>query len=286
MSSTFGHRAEQPHPEGYTLPSAQDDWSEPADMEGLKTAAAAVGGGHDSLAIEWSGYGLAAVACALAFYDLYQPSVIVAAVLLALPLAVMALLLQSPASFEVYSSRWRSSTRTVNLILAVPFGCLLLPNIFHAQVDPLWPAIPAAVTGLAMLATAWTLKARKQLESPNTFVVIVGLCGALYGYGAAALADIQFDTSAGQVVPLQIMDQSKSCGRSCSYHLELPASGVRAQAGWVGVSSRLYYRVRVGDTVCVVNHPGALTLPWYTVGLCNESQSSSAQMAPGAGSRA
>jgi hypothetical protein len=279
MSSTFGHRAEQPHPEGYTLPSAQDDWSEPTDRDGLKRAAASLGGqgsaytgSGDDTAIRWGGYGLAVCACALAFYDLYQPSFIVAAVLLALPLAVMALLLQSPVSFEIYASRWRPTRRYVNLILVAPFGCLLLPNTYHAQVDPLWPLIPAAVTGLAMLATAWSLKARQPLESPNAFVVIVGLCGALYGYGATALANIQFDTSAGQAIPLQVLDTYKSCGRSCSYRIELPSAGSRAQTGWVDVSSSLYYRLHAGDPVCQVSHPGALTLPWYRVGLCSGVQ--------------
>jgi len=276
MSSTFGHRAEQPHPEGYTLPSAQDDWSEPTDRDGLKRAAASVGGqgsaftgaGGDT-AIRWGGYGVAVFASALAFYDLYQPSLIVAAVLIVAPLVVMAVLLQSPASFEVTSYRWRSRGPMVNFILAAPFGLLLLPNSFHAQVDPAWPLIPGTVTGLAMLAAAWSLKARQQLANPGAFIALVGLCGALYGYGATSLADIQFDTSAGQAVPLQVMDTYKSCGRSCSYRIELPAAGPRAQAGWVDVSSSLYYRLHAGDTVCQVSHPGLLTLPWYRVGLCN-----------------
>jgi len=267
MSSTFGHRIEQPHSEGDTPPSAQDLEAGPSDLDSLNRAAAAVGGGRNSVAIEWSGYGLGACACALAFYDLYQPSLIVAAILLALPLAVMALLLQSPRSFEVYHRG--SSTRAVNVILLAPFGCLLLPNTFHAQVDPMWPVIPAVVTGLAMLATAWTLKGRQALESPTAFVVLVGLFGALYGYGATSLADIQFDISAGQTVPLQVMDTYKSCGRSCSYRIELPAAGPREQAGWVDVSSSLYSQLHAGDTVCQVSHRGALTLPWYRVGLCN-----------------
>ena len=265
MSSTFGHRIEQPHPEGYTLPSAQDDWSEPADLDRLKADAAAVGGNATDPVIMWSGYGVAALACALALYDLYQPSPTIVAVLLVAPLAVMALLLQSPISFEVNSRR---GGRIVNVVLILPFGLLLMANSFHAQVDPLWPLIPAAVVGLAMLLTAATLRARQQLENQAGFIALVAVCGALYGYGATSLIDIQFDTSAGQSKPVQVVDLYRSCGRSCSYHVELRAGGAYAYTSWVDVSSGFYAQLHVGDTVCVVRHPGALTLPWYKVGFC------------------
>ena len=266
MSSTFGHRIEPPHPDGLTPPAAQNDESAPVDLDSLSRAAADVGGRRNSLSAEWWGYGLAVLTSLVALYDIYRPSMAVAAVLLALPLGVMASLLQSPRSFEVYPRG--GGARLINVILFVPFSCLLLPNFVQPQVNPMWPLIPAVVTGLAMLASAWTLKGVRASESPVTFVVFVGLFGALYGYGATSLADIQFDVSNGQVTPLPVMDRYQRCGRSCSYHIELPAAEPRAQAGWVTVSSGLYSQLHKGDTVCQVSHPGALTLPWYRVGPC------------------
>jgi hypothetical protein len=271
----FDHGPEQPHPEGYT-PSAPDTWSEPRDtpvftLDGVATPALGASQvvANSSQAIAWAGYGLAVVSSLLSLLDQYQPSPWLALVLLILPLAVTALLLQSPLSFEIATRRNGITSRQINFGLAIPFGLLLLPNIYHAQVNPLWPLIPGAAAGLAMLAVSWTLKARQTLASPSSLVFLATICGALYGYAATSLADIQFDTSVGEIVPLQVMDVRKRCGRSCSYHLELAANGGSGRTAWADVSSWLYYRVRPGDTVCLANHPGALTLPWYRIGLCN-----------------
>ena len=274
MSSTFGHRTDQPHPEGSSPPGRGAGQEPPApavfridgaDASALDMSAWSTSG---SLAVAWTGYGLSGISCVLSFLDQYKPNPWVALVLLILPLVVMALLLQSPLSFEISQRRNGISRRTVNYGLAAPFGLLLVANTFHAQVEPLWPLFPAAFAGLAMLATTWTLKDRQALARPNSLVLLATVCGAVYGYAATSLADIQFDTSPGVTVPVEVIDQSRSCGRSCRYQLKLAAVGGRLQPGWVDVSSYLYYRVRAGDTVCMINHPGALTLPWYTTGLC------------------
>jgi len=96
-------------------------------------------------------------------------------------------------------------------------------------------------------------------------------CAAAYGYGATAMVDIQFDTSAGTVFAAPVLGKYAYHGRSSSYHLNLPPWGPRAQPDSVEVSSGTYDALNVGDQVCVTLHPGALNLAWYRAAVCAAS---------------
>jgi len=238
----------------------------PSDVTNISDAET---GAIVSPSIRWTGFGLAALGMALTLYDVFKPGPLPAAGLLILPLVVLALVLYAPASFEI---RARSGRRVVNGVLILPFMGLLLTNLQHAQVNPWWPLGPAVFAAAAVLITAWKLKDLPGLASPWMMLGFVTFCAGLYGYGAVAIADIQFDTSPGAVIQVQVLGKHSYSGKSRTYYLDLPPWGARTQPGAVQVSWSTYQALNVGDNACVLMHPGTLTLPWYTIGVCGQPQ--------------
>jgi hypothetical protein len=233
---------------------------------GLTDMALAAGGVADPRVTRWVGYGLAGASLALAMYDMIRPSVLAATFLLTLPLAVLALVIGSPTSFETRSWRWRG--RAINGFLVMPFVAMIFPNINHAQIDPLAPLIPAAIAAVVLAPLAWLARSRPGLASPwMLFLMLIG-CAAVYGYCGTALVDIQFDTSAGTVIPVQVLGKHETHGRSSAYYIDLPPWGPRTQANAVQVSGATSRALNTGDTACIVLHPGVLTLAWFTADVC------------------
>ena len=177
---------------------------------------------------------------------------------------MLALLLLSPASFEAGRTR-----RTVNGLVALPFVALLFSNLYHAQIDPYWPALPAALAALVALPLAWSVRNAPGVASPMGVLTVVTLCAGLYGYGATSVIDVQLDFSTGQVFPAPVLSKHESRGsRSHSYYLDVPAWGPRTGPSSIEVSSSTYDGVSVGENVCITLHPGALDLPWFTSAVC------------------
>jgi hypothetical protein len=247
-------------------PGLSPDGSSP-DQPSLATVAAAFGA-----SIKWWGYGLSIIGGALGLFvalwrdnphPLWQGA-LAAILMLTIPLVVLALVLSSPASFEVGRVR-----RGINGLVALPFAALLLSNLYHAQIDPYWPALPAALAVVVVLPLAWNVRNAPGVASPFAVLTVVALCTALYGYGATSVVDTQLDFSPGEVTPVQVLDKHEYRGRhSHSYDLYLPAWGPRAGRNSIEVSSATYSAVNIGDSVCITLHPGAIGLPWFTNGLC------------------
>jgi hypothetical protein len=264
LSSIFARR-----PDPSDASSAFAAQAEPAAGPGLGDVILAAGGSADSQFTRWVGYGLVAASIPLALYDIFQPSILAVAFLLTVPLAVMALLISSPTSFEHRLPR--TGRRIVNGALMLPFGALILPNVLHAQVNPLVPLVPAALAATVIAPLAWLAKSRPGVASPWTLFVFVIGCAAAYGYGAVAAADIQFDTSAGATIPAAVLGKHETHGRrSTSYYLDLAAWGPRNQPNSVEVFDSTYNALNAGDTVCIVLHPGFLNLAWFTADVCKQ----------------
>jgi len=248
-------------------PGLSPDGSSPDQPSLVAVASAAFGA-----SIKWWGYGLAIVGGALGLFvalwrdnphPLWQ-GVLAPIAMLTIPLVVLALVLASPASFEVGRIR-----RGVNGLVALPFAALLFSNLYHAQIDPYWPALPAALAIVVVLPLAWNVRRAPGVASPGAVLTVVAICAALYGYGATSVVDIQLDFSAGEVTPVQVLDKHEYRGRhSHSYDLYLPAWGARTGRNSIEVSSATYSAVNVGDSVCLTVHPGAIGLPWFTSGVC------------------
>jgi hypothetical protein len=226
---------------------------------GLGDVLKAAGGVADPRITRWVGYGLAFGSFALGFYDMLRPNLLAAAFLLTVPLALLALIIGSPTSFET-TYRRSNGKRGINGLVVFPFVAMIFPNIYHAQLNPMLPLVPAVVAAVVLAPLAW-------LAMSRMFLTLIG-CAAAYGYGATAMVDIQFDTSVGTVFSAPVLGKYASHGRSTSYHLNLPAWGPRTQPDSIEVSSSTYNALNEGDTVCITLHPGVLSLPWFTAGVC------------------
>ena len=185
-------------------PELSPDGASPASPSIV--AAAAFGG-----STKWWGYGLSIVGGAFGLFvalwrDGAHPvwqGALAAILMLTIPLIVLAMVLASPASFESGGG----ARRGVNGLIALPFVALLFSNLYHAQIDPWQPALPAALAAVVVLPLAWNIRNAPGLTSPLGMLTVVTVCAAVYGYGATSVIDIQLDFSAGAVTPVQILDK-------------------------------------------------------------------------------
>jgi hypothetical protein len=98
---------------------------------------------------------------------------------------------------------------------------------------------------------------------------LMAVSGGLYGYGAIVLADVQFDTSPTTVVQVPVVDKFLTYGRHATYyHLRLAPWGARTTPSEVEVPHAAYDALRPGALACIVLHPGALGLAWFTARTC------------------
>ena len=238
------------------------------DSPSIVTVASAAFGGS----IKWWGYGLSIVGGVLGLFVVFWrdgvhplwQGVLASVLMLTIPLVVLSLVLAAPGSFE--SGRVR---RGVNGLIALPFMSLLFSNLYHAQIDPYWPALPGALAAIVVLPLAWNIRSAPGVSSPIAMLGVVAFCAGAYGYGATSVVDIQFDFSAGDVSQVQVLDKHEYSGRhSHSYNLNLPAWGPRTGPNSIEVSAATYRAVNIGDNVCITLHPGAVGLPWFTSNAC------------------
>ncbi len=228
-----------------------------------------------AVAIRVGGYGLVVLSLVLLVSHLVRPGPWTAALLLLAPLALLMLVIGSPASFE-HTARGR---RVINGLLFLPFMWPLMINLRHAQVDPWFPLIPAVVLAIGILAASWSARTTPGLKSPRIFLIFMTLCGGVYGYGAVTATDIQFDRSAGTVITTQVQGKHISHGRqSTTYRIDLPPWGPETTPNSTEVSWATYNSLQIGGPACIVLHPGVLSLPWFTVGACGWGQALSDRM--------
>ena len=81
-------------------------------------------------------------------------------------------------------------------------------------------------------------------------------------------ADALLDHSRGQMYRTQILGKHFTSGRNRSYNLQVEPWANAEGAQQLRVSRDLYVQVNVGDSVCIVLHPGALGVRWYHVTAC------------------
>jgi hypothetical protein len=247
--------------------------AQPAGGPGFGHVLLAAGSAADPRITRWVGYGLAFGGFALGIYDWLRPSILAAAFLLMVPLALLALIVGSPASFE---TSYRGRKTAITGLVVLPFVAVVFSNLYHAQLNPFLPVVPAAAAAVVFAPLAWLAMSRPGVVSPwAMFLTLIG-CAAAYGYAATALVDIQFDTSAGTVFTVSVLGKYAYHGRSSSYHLNLPPWGPRTQPESVEVSPRTYDALNVGDTVCITLHPGVVNLPWFSAGACPAAAAPSA----------
>jgi hypothetical protein len=231
------------------------------------------------IAIRIVGYGLAFIACGVGIamgLGYHVPATLVVAVFIVSPVLVLALLISVPELFE----SGKGSKRTVNGAFVVLLYGLFSATSFHQQLNFLLPLIPAALCGVVVITLGWGVLGRPQVSSPRVMLAAIGIIGFCYGYGASALADVEFDTSKGVAIPFTVVGkhEHRTTGRhSHTYdYLELEPSGSNAAPTSVEVSSELYIKARTGSAVCETTRPGALAMAWSDVEFCSGEADNSA----------
>ena len=162
--------------------------------------------------------------------------------------------------------------RGVNGLIALPFVALLFSNLYHAQIDPYWPALPGALAIVVVLPLAWSVRSTPGVARPGAMLTAIAVCTALCGYGATSVVDIQLDFSPGDVTAVPVTGKFVTHGRhSHSQAISTSQRGARCRGRTRSrCPRRPYQAVNVGDSVCLTLHPGAIGLPWFTSALCPE----------------
>lgn len=95
-------------------------------------------------------------------------------------------------------------------------------------------------------------------------VFVVGT-GLMYGYALVTLSNYLFDKSTPDIERVAVLDKYTRRGKSRSYNLELSPWGELKENEHVRISSKMYDRVSVGDTVSVYIYQGRFDIPYYEV---------------------
>jgi hypothetical protein len=110
---------------------------------------------------------------------------------------------------------------------------------------------------------------RPGLSSPITFQIMVAALGAALGYGAVVALDVDYDLSPPAVLPVQVLDKYITSSRSgVRYHVRVPPFAARKAVSSLNVDGVTYRTLQPGQVVCVLEHRGAIGLPWATARLC------------------
>jgi hypothetical protein len=212
------------------------------------------------------GYGAAAVGTAALLMRAVQPGPLWTAVLLITAFASLAVVVRAPEAFEM---RYRGGTRGINIMVGAPAAFLFFIGITDQIDDITLPVAGAAVGVAVMLMVSLRGLGRPGLSSPLTYQITIAVLGAAVGYGALVSLDVDYDGSPPAVLPVQVLDRYVTYGRhSTAYHLRVPPFAGRKSASSLKVDAATYRSLQTGGWVCVLEHRGAIGLPWVTARLC------------------
>lgn len=216
--------------------------------------------------LRWIGYGLAAVGTAAVLMRVIQPGPAWSAVLLIAAVGGLAVVVRFPEAFE---TRYRGGTRRLNVLVGAPAALLFLIAITDQVDDIALPVAGAAVGAAVLLMASMRALGRPGLASPLTYQITMAVLGAAAGYGALVALDVDYDGSRPAILAAPVLEKYVTTSRSSvSYHLRVPPFGNRKAVSSLKVDAATYRALKPGDMVCVLEHHGALGLPWVTARLC------------------
>ena len=217
--------------------------------------------------LRWIGYGLAAAGAAATVMRLVQPGPLWTGVLLVTAVAGLSVVARTPEAFEI---KWRGGDRKLNGLVGAPAYCLFFIGL-AVQVDDFTLPVAGAAAGaaLALMASMRGL-GRPGLNSRVTDQVLMAVFGAMLGYGGVVALDVDYDRSAPVVVAAPVLEKWITHGRSSTtYHMRLPPFGARRAGSSIVVDRDTYAALSPGEQVCVIEHRGAIGVPWITSKLCD-----------------
>jgi hypothetical protein len=196
-----------------------------------------------------------------------------AAILLALtPFWAMLQLRRWPVMYRITSND--SDPRAdVLALLWLPSMALGLfgPDVALLSIWHLWPfaLLPAAVVAtIFFICCRSAIPVRRPLQRT---ILIVGVIPLLYGFGIAKEVDLLAGspTPVHYTVRLAAKHHSRD-GRD--YYFDLPPWGPLHQPNHIAVTAEQFAATPIGETACVVLHPGLLRVPWTVVVPCGTGQ--------------
>jgi hypothetical protein len=162
----------------------------------------------------------------------------------------------------------RNSARPDLTVLLISPGFLLMGRaLMDVQILDWQRLLWWAVLVTICLAGAIVRALPAVREKPGPAVLTLLLLGA-YGYGACALGNALLDRFPATSYTAQVYGKHVTGGRQRTPEIRLGPWGPRKAAADVAVRWELYRGLRIGETVCVLVHPGALGVPWYRVARC------------------
>jgi hypothetical protein len=217
--------------------------------------------------LRWIGYGLAAAGTAATILRVVQPGPLWSGVLLIAAVMGVAVVVRAPEAFE---TRWRGGSRRLNPLVGAPAYFLFFIALTDQVDDLTVPVAGAAVGAAILLMVSMRGLGRPGLTSPLTYQIMMAILGAAAGYGAVVALDVDYDGSPPAVLTVPVQDKYFTTSRSSTtYHLRVPPFGDRKKPSSINVNRATYSALRPGDEVCVLEHKGAIGLPWVTARLCN-----------------
>jgi len=151
--------------------------------------------------------------------------------------------------------------------MALAFQAAMAPHALHLLGPSLLALAGALLLLLAVAAVDPTIR-----QTPPSLASL-GVLLLAYGYGVGMQLDESWDHAPVTRYPVPILEK-RIAGRRRDHRLlkigpwgDVRNSSEEAVLGW------FYAQVQVGDSVCVVVHPGALRVPWYDLALCEKNPS-------------
>jgi hypothetical protein len=230
----------------------------------------------DVAVLRWTGYGLAALSVVvfLACIVLRAPSL--AIVLLAIAVVSLVVVFRAPEAFETLGpGRGKglnltipdSTTRGFNLLVGAPTFLLGFFAMGAQFEDYTVPIAGALVGAIVLLVVGMVALSRSVMDSPIWFLMVAFVMGAIIGYSALAIVNALFDGSPPVTLSAPVLDgyvnySTRAPREPIGYHLHIAPYGARRGASWLSVSHDVYAAHQPGSEVCLIEHRGAVGLPW------------------------
>jgi hypothetical protein len=218
---------------------------------------------------------IVAIAVAIAYF-VSQGSIklLLAGFLAVVPFAVLYLINSEPLLYALGKPKKDPRADTIFAFLASAIG-LMMGGITVKFVS-LVPLLMWMALVLVVLCGAFFAMGQKGPRAQGA-VLLPLIFGAMYAFGLIAIADTQLDKGTPTNYRTQVLDKHITRGKSTSYYLDLAPWGPFAQAKSLNVPIRVYDSTELGDTVCLVLHPGALHAAWYKRVECGRESDSPLQ---------
>ena len=195
-----------------------------------------------------------------------RPYGLVILLLVALPWIALWIVAREPGIYGFNAPR--NSARPDLTVLLISPGFLLMGRaLMDVQILDWQRLLWWAVLVTICLAGAIVRALPAVREKPGPALLTLLLLGA-YGYGACALGNALLDRFPAASYTAQVYGKHVTGGRQKTPEIRLGPWGPRKAAADVTVPWELYRGIRIGETVCVRVHPGALGVPWYRVARC------------------